>query len=209
MDIATRLREAIGPAHSAIEELPLSRAMIDGRVCREDYSALLGQLWFVHHGLEAELKCHKELLAIYRPETMDRAAVILRDLAELGTHGGAAAPLESTLSLVRSISDRSAERPWALLGYLYVLEGSRMGSMALARPLAKALGVPAESGVGLDYHRDGMATRVPQWMRFKSVLLALPLGEEDQGEVVSSAIEMMEGLCGLYAALSCSEMTVA
>ena len=38
------------------------------------------------------------------------------------------------------------ESPASLLGALYVLEGSRMGSMILVKSLSRAWGVPAESG---------------------------------------------------------------
>lgn len=74
-----------------------------------------------------------------------------------------------------------------------------MGSMALARPLAKALGVPPHPGAGLDYHLDGVATRPMKWQQFRATLSALPLPEPQRDDVTAAAVEVMRGLCELYA----------
>ena len=85
---------------------------------------------------------------------MARAAVD-RNLEALG-QPTATAPAAAIARLVGAIAGWSANEPWALLGPLHVVEGSRMGSMVLCRSLGRAFGLdPRRAGTGLDYHTDG------------------------------------------------------
>jgi heme oxygenase len=195
-DLPARLRQAIGAAHAAIEALPASRAMLEGRIRRQSYAVLLGQLWYVHGCLESRLTGDHPAAALFTPE-MSRAAVILRDLQVLG--GGVGPVAGATRQMVDALTAEAERSPWTLLGALYVLEGSRMGSMVLARPLARALGVAMNPGCGLDYHLDGAADRPRTWGRFKASLAMLPLSEADQAAAVRGAAVTMDGLFAVYA----------
>jgi heme oxygenase len=198
MDIAQRLRAAIADTHERIEALPLAAAMVGGSVRRADYLDLLSELWHLHAALEDALAAAPNLAIVYRPE-MARRETLARDLAILG--GRVKAPAPPTRSLMeRFASWRGAG--WSLLGALYVFEGSRMGSMVLAAPLAAALGVPVAPNRGLDYHMEGMATRPQVWRQFKTALLSLSLGAADQEAIVTAASATMSGLCAVYAAVA-------
>lgn len=199
MDLTARLREAIADLHVRIERLPLSAALIGGRVPRLDYLRLLGQLFWVHAKLESELPAHAATRDFFRP-TMARAEVILNDLRALG-RAGTGPRLPPTQTLVTDLDCCARHAPVSLLGALYVLEGSRMGSMMLVKPLAEALHQPAAPGHGLDYHLDGMAERPRTWQGFKAALSAVPLTEQDQHQVVNAAVLTMAGLYEIYAAV--------
>ncbi|QJW97808.1 biliverdin-producing heme oxygenase [Frigoriglobus tundricola] len=100
-----------------------------------------------------------------------------------------------------AVRERAEVRPEAWLGVLYVFEGSRMGSMALLRPVARALGTHPRPGHGVDYHLDGVADRVPRWQRFKATVNALPLTPEQHQSVVWGATATFRMLHEVYAGL--------
>ncbi|MBL8800191.1 MAG: biliverdin-producing heme oxygenase [Planctomycetia bacterium] len=206
MDLPLRLREATAELHGRIERLPAAEAMAAGRITRADYLALLGQLTLLHATLERELELHDALRVLYQ-SGMARLPVLHTDLAVLGG-APAARPWPATLALVRELQEWSAQRPWALLGSLYILEGSRMGSMVLVKPLSAALGVPPRPGQGLDYHLQGMADRPRAWQQFKAVLAALPLTDDQAEQVLAAAVRTMSGLHALYAALTAPDVCI-
>jgi heme oxygenase len=205
MTLTDRLKHAIAANHARIESLPLTTAMVAGELPREAYLGLLSELEAVHEPLEAEFERHAAHVPVYRP-AMARAELLRRDRAALGGDPLAAEPLPETRGLVERVREWADATPWALLGVLYVFEGSRMGSMVLGRRLSASLGVPAAPGHGLDYHLDGAADRPRAWGRLKGELDALPLTPAQQGDVVAAAAETMDRLCAVYAALPAAEV---
>jgi heme oxygenase len=191
-----QIRQSLGPIHAAIEQTPLAKSMIGATVDRIDYCRAMAQMGIIHAALEQALGETNH--PIYRPDDMARATIIATDLANLG-YDGPIEPTESTARLVNQFEAWSIESPWKLIGALYVLEGSRMGSMALVRPVAKALGVEVRPGTGVDYHLDGMATRPQAWGRFKAELAATVLTLEQDDEIADAAVVTMSGLYSLYA----------
>jgi len=198
MDLSSRLRAATHKLHEDIEGLPFARAMVSGRVSRRSYVDSLEQLLALHQTLEHELEQHDFLRVIYQPEQMARSAALRRDLAALGGAGDRCltAPLHS---LSRALRSWSLTAPHRLLGALYIMEGSRMGSQFLARPLARALRVAPEPGRGLDYHLEGQDQRLQLWKQFKLTMNALPLREGEAAAVVAGAVLTMQCLHDLYA----------
>ena len=74
--------------------------------------------------------------------------------------------------------------------------------MVLARSVGKALGLdPRQPGTGLDYHADGLATRPPDWKRFRQALADWPLTEAEAEDVCRAAVVTMDGMVEMYAAL--------
>ena len=201
MSLTARLRATLRPTHDRLEELPLTRAMSDGRLPRPLYQRLLAELSHLHEPFEAELGRRPEWAGLYRPE-MARAGLLRRDRAALGPDPEQTGPMPATRQLAEHVRLWGRDRPWALLGVLYVLEGSRMGSALMAGKLAGCLGVPCEPGRGLDYHLDGGAERPKRWQRFKADLDDAPLSPAQQDDVVAAASEAMDRIHELYAQLS-------
>lgn len=206
MTLADRIRATLAPAHDAVEKTPFAAAMAAGTLGRDDYAAGLRQLGHLHAALEAALANalprSPELAALYDPARMTRAPLIARDLAALGADPMDADPPTPVVArLTESFRRWAAESPWALAGPLYVVEGSRMGSMFLAKSLSKALGVPTDPGSGLDYHADGLPTRPRDWKQFRAALSELPLTASRQADVLHAASATMDGLVEMYGGL--------
>jgi heme oxygenase len=204
MTLPDQIRSALAADHAAVEATPFARAMVSGRIAPADYAAGLAGLYHLHAALEGGLgeaagRC-PEVAAVYDPDRMARSPLAARDLAALGAPP-AGEPGPAVARLARRFADWAAGAPWALLGPLYVLEGSRMGSMVLVRSLAPALGVDRRPGAGLDYHLDGIATRPQDWQVFRAALAGLPLTPAQRADVLAAAVATMGGLLELYAAL--------
>ncbi len=202
LDLAGTLKTAIETLHRQIESTPYAQAIFTGSISPEDYARSLVQFLAIHESLEEQLAGHSEL-TIYDAETMSRSATLRRDIAWWGGLVDEC-PMPATTNLIGSFEEWSAVSPIALIGALYVFEGSRMGSMILAGSLSRGLRVPAQPGKGLDYHVDGIADRPKNWRAFRESLNALELSPEDREILVASAVTTMSLLCDLYADLPSS-----
>jgi heme oxygenase len=167
--------------------------MAAGTIPRDDYVALLKVLLTAHRGWEAEV-AGTPAAAVWSAD-LARAEVIERDLVALG-----ADPEPADHPAVDGwLAELRAGTAEAWLGVVYLFEGSKMGSMALLRPMARALGVPPAPGHGLDYHLDGIADRVPRWQRLKAALNALPLTPGQREAAVAGAVAAFRMLEAVYA----------
>jgi heme oxygenase len=166
-------------------------------VDRDAYIALMAEMGRLHSAFEDKMANLPQYAELYNPAAMARADVIAGDLVSLGDYGAAAS--DPADSIANELFDSWTDTPWKFIGALYVLEGSRMGSMALVRPVARALGVDVRPGVGVDYHLDGMATRPMVWAQFKARLAGFPFTEAQQNDIAAAAVATMEALHSIYA----------
>jgi heme oxygenase len=197
MTLPDKLRQAIGQLHTSIEATPLATAMIGGTITREQYGFWLTQMFHLHSAVEDLLAASVGLAAIYDPRTMTRSDALRRDAAALDLDLSDP-PCAAVETLICALSQTTSVPPWNLVGVLYVLEGSRMGSLALARPVARALGVDPRPGAGLDYHVEGAADRPRTWQAFRAKLAALPLSTGDEADVIAAAVVTMRQLAEVY-----------
>ncbi|VTS06026.1 biliverdin-producing heme oxygenase [Tuwongella immobilis] len=204
-ELVHQIRTGMADLHDRLERLPMPQQIASGTVLADDYRDLLTQLLALHEVLESELVRNR--IDLFQPE-MARIVALQTDLAKIPTVSPALPILPETEALIAKIRQWSQSEPIALLGCLYIFEGSRMGSRLLAKQVAKALQVPVEPGQGIDYHLDASQNQVARWMSFKSALDSLPLSAELQQQVAEAAIETMTGLFHIYAALPRTGQTV-
>jgi len=195
MSLTTLLRQETAALHAEIESLPIAIAMAAGRVERRPYTRLLQGLLPVHQALEGA--CARQPQIPLAQPGSSRVAALRRDLAYLG-----ATPRRGPWpALARAMDVWGEAYPAALIGAVYVLDGSRMGSAFLAPRLAQALGVPATLGVGLDYHLADAEGFPRAWKRYKQQLDALGLDDSACEAVVEGARATFRGMIDLYAAV--------
>jgi heme oxygenase len=167
---AVALREHTADDHHRAERSDFQRRFVSGRLPRAGYTAWLEQMWWVYRALAAHFAGdgvpapHAALFADARDRTPDLAA----DLAFLGSAPGATRAVPATDAFLARIAQWAAVDPPALLGVLYVLEGSTNGSRYIANAVRKAYGLDGGSGTAfLDPYGEAQPAR---WKAFKREL---------------------------------------
>jgi len=140
-DIRARLRRSTAAAHERLHHHRGFAAVAAGTVSLGCYRLLLARLWGFHSAFERVLgqfsRCLDAGVAL---EPRARSSFLESDLAALGMDRDRvrALPQCSSLLAPRSIAE--------FLGALYVIEGSTLGGLHLARALAPLLGAETTEG---------------------------------------------------------------
>ena len=131
--IMQRLKAETSDLHSHAESRTLQRAIAAGEVDRAVFSAYLGQLYQVHQSLESALEnsCD-EHAAIGALATADRMRIpdLDRDLEFYGVDRDQIAAGDAAKRFASQVQEITTTAPVALLGALYVLEGSTNGGLS-------------------------------------------------------------------------------
>jgi len=198
--IMARLKEATAEQHRHAESRPMQQAMARGELAHPVFTDYLGQLWLVHRSLETALDgatgSSPAVGAVYRPAHR-HAPELIADLTHHGAMIDGIAPLTETQQLLDSIERRSLDRPVALLGLLYVLEGSMNGNRYIVRALAKTYGPE-----GLRYFDPYGDRQRDVWAQFRADMDELVLADSERDAIVVAAGEMFDGLSAISEALS-------
>lgn len=205
MNVITRIRAAISTAHESIEKTPYSLAIMSASIGISDYAVSLAQLHAVHHALEA-VAANTEFSDFFDND-MVRTAAIKRDLSFWGARLAdftIMSESQATADLIRTSVEKD---PVSLLGLIYVIEGSRMGSLVIVKPLSAAFQVTPHDGQGLDYHTEGARKTPGRLAAWKARVEQLGLSDADVAIMESAAVRLMESLTSLYAKLPASETT--
>lgn len=199
MTLFNRLRNAIAISHDQIEKTDYSVAIMSGRISVDDYAISLAQLHAIHSVLETTVA---DTLAsdVFYPE-MVRTPALLRDLAYWGHQLSDFSIFPATLNICDLIKQMIAKNPISAIGFLYILEGSRMGSLVIVKPLAAALGVAPNDSQGLDYHTEGARQTPARLARWKGDLEQRSWSEAQILSIEKTAVTFMESLNHLYAIL--------
>ncbi len=194
LSIMQRLREETSDLHTHAESRPLQREIANGTVDRSIFVAYLAQLYAVHDALESALRDiegrHPAISALATPERM-RVPDLERDLGFYGFAReqfeiGAAA--ERFVSLVEQIRD---SEPVALLGALYVLEGSTNGGRFLAQVLRKRWGL---DGGGVAYFDPYGDRQGHVWAAFKREMDEASFDARHEDAIVEMARRTFEAI---------------
>lgn len=186
--IMRHLREATRDLHRDAETRPLQRAMAKGHLSTGSYVMYLGQLRHIHEALERSLdaahESRPELSALFTDERR-RLPDLDADLEAFDVSPDTVPVLPATETFMSRISELEASNPIALLGPLYVLEGSTNGGRFLARVLERSMQI--EAGAGLSY-LDPYGERQPEmWAAFKNLADALALSPAEAAAVTEEA----------------------
>jgi heme oxygenase len=200
MSVMNLVRAAISESHQQIELTPFSKGMMDGSITRSEYANGLVQLWHIHDELESLVYQADEVTSYFTSE-MVRTNTITRDLKAFGYKVFTFQPMSETLAIVNQLRSWGKEKPFALLGCVYVLEGSRMGSLVIAKPLSKTLGIAPGETAGIEYHTEGAAQTPSRVRAFKEKIDGANLDEATVADLTEGAVKFMELLTNLYAAL--------
>jgi heme oxygenase len=173
MTLLERLKIETRPAHDRIE-----KAMdLDRRIAsREAYRELLIRLYGFHRAWESKAASLAPDPAFFQGRC--KAGLLAQDLKALGLDAGEIIRLPQCHSLM------PLPAPEAVLGSMYVVEGSTLGGAVIAKEVERKLGFGRETGCAYfrSYGRDTAA----MWKSFGTVLLAASSPETDDLIVASA-----------------------
>lgn len=162
------LRAATHEIHERLHQHPALAAVQDGAIDRVAYRRLLARLYGFHIGFERAARI--------KPE---RSVWLERDLAALGMNS----ERRAALPLCRGFP--ALALPEALLGALYVVEGSALGGVTLARGLEGLFGVGVLDG--RRFFTGHQAETGRAWRAYLARLSATDWTAEQQATILSTA----------------------
>ena len=196
--IMGHLRHTTRELHKEAESRPLQRAMAKGTLPPGAYVMYLGQLRHLHESLEASLDAVTEsqpgLAGLFTDERR-RVPDLDRDLAAFDVSPETVPVLPPTKEFIGRVEDLASSSPLALLGPLYVLEGSTNGGKFLARVLERSLQI--EDRAGLSY-MDPYGDRQPEmWAEFKRLADLVELAPDQLNAVTEAARETFRAIAAI------------
>jgi heme oxygenase len=206
MSVMNLVRSAISASHFQIEQTAFSKGMLDGSMTATNYARGLVQLWYIHSILESCATLSPQIQGYFTKE-MVRTDTIRRDLHAFGFDVASFEKMIETTEIIDQLKDWALECSYAILGCIYILEGSRMGSLMIAKPLGQTLGLATGAVAGIEYHTEG-AVGTPMRLRsFKEKVDQAGLGAEAEAQLIEGAVRFMDLLNRLYAALPMDNLT--
>ncbi|MFI5760068.1 biliverdin-producing heme oxygenase [Streptomyces sp. NPDC051563] len=198
--VVERIRASTRGWHEDLEGTPFSRAMLAGTLPLDRYVDQLAAYRTVLAALEGELSraADPRLASVWSADLV-KLSHIDRDLMYFAEDGvfpasTAAAPADA---FAREIRGAAASDPLALLGFLYVLEGSTLGGMILRRYVAEAYGLRDTDGVA--YYASGDRER---WAGFTARLNGALAGPGEPDRVITATARAYHHVAAISVALS-------
>ncbi len=196
--VMERLKSSTQHLHDSAEHHPVQRALFKGRLPREAYVTMLGQLLLVHNALETALRSlmtHRQALSAIVEPWQFQTPYLQADLAHFGVDASVIRPLPATTRLLESIRTAADERPFALLGMHYVVEGSNNGSRFSAMAVRRAYNLaPGHGDRYLDPYGELQRER---WQAFKTSMMAGAFTPQDTEQLLEGAQDMFRGILGM------------
>ncbi len=194
--LMARLRESTREHHRRAEQRELQRELLAGELPRETFAAYLGELLCVHRGLERRLAARsagdRRIASVFRQHHV-RESDLVADLEFYGLEPGT--PTESARRLLVDFDHWENECPAALLGVLYVLEGSMNGNRFIARVLRQKWGL--DSGPGLRYLDPYGDEQPERWAEFRAVMDAQDFSPMEEGAVLRAAQRTFDAVAAI------------
>jgi heme oxygenase len=195
------LRAETRALHEQLMGLPYFAALTSREGELTSYVGHLRAMAIVHGAMDRELPrlADHAVVSVWRPE-LAATELLKRDHAFFRARHIPDIPraLDEALAVVANIRRRRVEDPASLLGYLYVLEGSRLGAPTLRALVARAFD-PEELGE-LAY-LTGEGGDEARWASFCARMIAVVDDEAVEARVVAAAREAFAGLVAMFGAL--------
>lgn len=191
------LKAATAEQHRHAERHEFQQMMVRGTLPREAYADWLGQMLHLHRGLEDHLDrlvaSHPPVATVFDDDRR-KVPLLLADLAFYQSDGTGEA-LPATRRFLALLDTLAATTPLALLGALYVLEGSTNGARFIARRIREAYDLPPAGGAAfVDPYGEAQPSR---WKAFKEAMEQLDLSEADTHVITAAAQETFNAVGAL------------
>ena len=165
--VSAQLREQTSEHHQRAERSEFQQRFVRGKLPVSAYVAWLEQMLCVYQVLESQLSSGASTAAGLDVEPWRRTEHLTRDLTYLRA-ADPVLPVNATRAFLQQLGHWAQSQPLALLGVLYVLEGSTNGSRFIAKSLRKAYNL-GDAG-GLAFMDPYGASQPERWRTFKAEL---------------------------------------
>jgi len=183
MSVMRRLRAETRGWHDALEATPFSLALGNRTLPLDRYVGQLTAYRIILSTLETRLATTADatVAAVWHPD-LTKMPLLDRDLAYFSQR-----PAGEFLAETVGVAERIAmavdhREPAALLGFLYVFEGSTLGALELTQHVRAAFQLPDDHG--LAYYTSGDRTR---WAGFSARMDAALTHDPRQEDVLAAA----------------------
>ena len=175
-NILHKLRTQTATLHSALEQTPISVALLDERVSTQNYSAYLQKM--------------REIVAFYESKVFPALNDTLPDLSEREKLSLLDADLKylsvsPSDSRAFAISEVPNPSTGYALGCMYVMEGSTLGGKVILKHVSKALAIVPEKG-GSYFAGYGEETG-HYWKTFLQTLQDFSVNHDNDDEIIAGA----------------------
>ncbi len=180
--------------HDSAEGHDFQRLLFSGQLPYETFCDYVGQLFVLHKALEDELKlaCKDERVKKVLGDWQLQEGFLNADLSALGRKSADCKPLAATAKIVESIKATSKKHPIALLGYHYVLLGSKHGARMICPNLKKSYNLDGHDGTLYFDPYEGKFHQL--WSEFKDSMNANELNESETAEILDAAKLMFRAM---------------
>lgn len=177
MRLPEMLRAQTAADHRHAEQGAFQQRLISGRLSPQDYRQWLGQMCLVHEAIEAALPavaaCGRGPARLAQL-VAGKTDLLRADLAALGGPANQVTPTPPTLAFTELVRGAANLDPHALIGALYVLEGSTNGNRFIAARLRATWAEGDRACAYLDAYGSDQPRR---WAEFKVALDEIPPDE--------------------------------
>jgi heme oxygenase len=187
MPLMNLLKDSTAVLHRQSEGNVFQQSLLKGVLERELYVRYLGQLYIIHRLLEF-LLCKFRNDAIFKDvlfEHQFQADFLLRDLEFFNVQAGEQTPVAATAAFLETIFAVAAEDQVGLLGFHYVLWGSKHGGRLLSRSIKKSYGL--DDTKGYSYFTPYGDQFFTYWKTFSDSMNSLALSDSQKDGVLRAA----------------------
>ena len=196
------LKAATFTAHASLQTAPFFAALAGCQLPLESYVGQLRALLAIHAVVEQVTvdSLDDRVQSVWRAD-MRKLPFLRQDLQyfEPRTVADLKEAVDVTLQTIGTLRQQSLETPLALLGWLYVLEGSTLGAAVVHPLVARALLLVGDEGMAY-LHNYGTAAR-SHWADYSHRMNSLALDAEDRGQIAQAANDLFARLEALFRAL--------
>lgn len=180
--------------HDSAEGHDFQRLLFSGQLPYETFCDYVGQLFVLHKALEDELKValKDERVQKVLGDWQYQEGFLTSDLTALGRKSSECKPLPATQKIIDSIKATSKKHPIALLGYHYVLLGSKHGARMICPNLKKSYNLDGQGGTLYFDPYEGKFMQL--WGEFKESMNNNQLNEAETAEILDAAKLMFRAM---------------
>ena len=170
--VLDKLRQKTAGLHQRLEEDNPAQAILNHTMNLEGYKSLLLQNYLAY-------RCMEDQIRTFLPQlSMDKTQRLEADLLDLGVSAEAHVPFHSNSFKITSVAQA--------FGAAYVVEGSAMGGMVIAKHLRRC---QALKDLKQQHFFNGDKSSLTSWKHFKEELEAREFNPQQEEELLEAAKE--------------------